>query len=123
MSADGLEDVQTHTAIPAKSLFPIASRLRQLSAIEAIVAAQAIELRNLDQQLPKTLQAVFTTVREESATVRQDRPLGAEIDALADRIKHGAFNAACIGAKNPAIVATDSGAGGATGSGAIIEEH
>ena len=116
MSADGLEDVQTHTAIPAKSLFPIATRLRQLSAIEGIVAAQAVELRNLDQQLPTTLQAVFTTIRDESATVRQDRPLGAEIDVLADRIKHGAFDVACIGATNPAIVATDKSTGSGTGS-------
>ena len=77
------------------------------------MAAQAIELRNLDQQLPKTLQAVFTTVREESATVRQDRPLGAEIDALADRIEHGAFDVACIGATNPASVATDNSTGSA----------
>jgi len=89
ISADGLEDVQTHTAIPAKSLFPIATRLRQLSAIEAIVAVQAIELRKLNPQLPKTLQPVYRTVREVSASLQQDRPLGAEIDTLADRIKNG----------------------------------
>lgn len=88
-SADGLEDVQTHTAIPARSLFPIATRLRQLAAIEAIVAAQAIELRKLDKQLPAALEPVYKTIREVSQTVQQDRPLGAEIDTLADRIKHG----------------------------------
>ena len=83
------------------------------------MAAQAVELRNLDQQLPTTLQAVFTTIRDESATVRQDRPLGTEIDVLADRIKHGASDVACIGATNKASGATDN----STGSEAIIEEH
>ena len=91
MSADGLEDVQTHTAIPARSLFEIATRLRQLAAIEAIIAAQAIDLRKL-HNLPPALHTVYTVVREVSGQVRQDRPLGIEIDMLAARIETGAFN-------------------------------
>lgn len=89
ISADGLEDVQTNIAIPAKALFPIATRLRQLAAIEALVAIQSIELRKLQHKLPEKLQSVYETVRGISATVQQDRPLGAEIDLLANRIKHG----------------------------------
>jgi histidine ammonia-lyase len=92
ISADGLEDVQTHTAIPTKSLFPIATRLRQLAAIEAIVAAQALELRGLQTQLPQHLQPVYDTIRAQCPTVHQDRPLGGDIDALANCINNGAFD-------------------------------
>ena len=89
ISADGLEDVQTHTAIPARSMLSIAIRLQQLSAIEAIVATQAIELRKLETNLPDALQPVYNLVRQHSATLTEDRPLGAEIETLAECIKRG----------------------------------
>lgn len=92
VSADGLEDVQTHAAIPAKALFAIAVRLRQLSAVEGIVAAQAVDLREPAVVLPQPLQAVFNTIRQHCPPLQQDRSLGAEIDALAEQIKHGAFD-------------------------------
>ncbi len=91
-SADGLEDVVTHTAIPAKALFPIALRLRQLSALESIVAAQAIDLRELANALPVRLQGVHRDIRKVSIPMNSDRPLGNEIQALANLIKDGIFN-------------------------------
>lgn len=92
ISADGLEDVVTHAAIPTKNLFPIAKRLRQLSAIEAIVAAQAIDLRKLTKPIARTLIPIHAKVRSVSAPLESDRALGAEIEQLASLIEHGAFS-------------------------------
>jgi len=92
ISADGLEDVATHSAIPAKNLFPIAKRLQQLSAIESIVAVQAIDLRELSSPIAPALQPVYEQIRSVSAPLRADRPLGDEIDTLAMHIKQGTFS-------------------------------
>jgi len=91
MSADGLEDVVTHAAIPAKNLFPIARRLRQLCAIEAVVAAQAIDLRALSESIAPALKVIYKEVRSVSMLLEQDRALGAEFEMLANRIRLGAF--------------------------------
>lgn len=93
ISADGLEDVVTHTAIPVKSLFEIAKRSRQLSAIEAMVATQAIELRELGEDaLAPALLPVINSVRSVSAAVEVDRALGGEIELLAAEIAKGVFD-------------------------------
>jgi len=92
VSADALEDVVTHAAIPTKNLFPIAKRLRQLCAIESIVAAQAIDLRELSMPIAQALQPIYAQVRAVSAPLSVDRPLGAEIEKLATSIERGAFS-------------------------------
>ncbi|MEM7256548.1 MAG: aromatic amino acid ammonia-lyase [Pseudomonadota bacterium] len=46
LSADGLEDVVTHAAIPAQATLGISHRLNRLSAIEMLVALQAIDVRD-----------------------------------------------------------------------------
>jgi len=92
MSADGLEDVATHASIPAKNLFPIAKRLRQLSAIESIVAVQAIDLRELSKPIAPALHPVYATIRSVSPPLSTDRSLGTEIDELATQIEQGAFS-------------------------------
>lgn len=91
VSADGLEDVVTHASIPTKNLFPIAKRLRQLCAIESIVAAQAIDLRGLSKPIAQALIPIYKEVRSVSSPMNVDRPLGAEIDKLAMRIEQGTF--------------------------------
>lgn len=91
ISADGLEDIVTHAAIPAKNVFPIATRLRQLSAIEAIVAAQAIDLRNLTEPIAPALVPIYKHIRSVSEPLENDRPLGIEIESLALSIANGAF--------------------------------
>ncbi len=83
-SADGLEDVACHTAIIAKSLNRVASHWRRLIAIEMIVAAQAIDLRETEIS-PGLAKAVATT-RKASPQLTDDRPLGHEIEALAARL-------------------------------------
>ncbi len=89
ISADALEDVVTHTSIPAKSTFAIARKLRQLTAIEMIVAAQAIDARQIT--LAPALGTYYQSIRVASAHVSQDRPLGQDIDTLANDIEHGTF--------------------------------
>ncbi len=91
ISADGLEDVVTHTAIPARAAFTVAEKLRQLTAIELIVAAQAIDMREIHDSLSSVLAANHNQIREVSALVKQDRPLGGEIDTLATQIAQGDF--------------------------------
>lgn len=83
-SADGLEDVACHTAIAAKSLNQIAEHWRRLIAIEMIVAVQTIELRGSD--VAPALDEARSTVRNISERLADDRPLGAEIEALAARL-------------------------------------
>ncbi len=92
ISADGLEDVVTHAAIPTKNLFPIAKRLRLLCAIEAIVAAQAIDLRELSSPIAQALLPIYATIRSVSAPFGVDRALGTEIEKLAIQIEQGAFS-------------------------------
>ncbi len=91
ISADGLEDVVTHAAIPAKNLFPIAHRLRQLCAIEAVVAAQAIDLRELSESIAPALRKIYQEVRAVSAPLTDDRALGGEFEQLENIINGGAF--------------------------------
>ena len=83
-SADGLEDVACHTAISAKALNRIADHWRRLIAIEMIVAAQAIDLRDID--IAPALVDARSTVRSVSRRFTDDRPLGGEIEALAARL-------------------------------------
>jgi histidine ammonia-lyase len=91
ISADALEDVVTHTAIPVKATFSITQRLRQLSAIELLVAAQAIDARDI--RPAATLDNFYHIIRTVSAHVAHDRPMGRDIDTLANHIDHGLFDA------------------------------
>jgi len=93
LSADGLEDTITLTAIPAQALHRIVSRLERLIAIELIAATQAVELRDLGEDLAPALAPAMAAVRAISPPVTADRPLGAEIEALAGRIAAGDFSA------------------------------
>lgn len=80
-SADGLEDVACHTAIAAKALGRIADHWRRLIAIEMMVAAQVIDLREI--AIAPALAKAHANVRDASPRFGDDRPLGAEIEALA----------------------------------------
>lgn len=83
-SADGLEDVACHTAIAAKALNRIGDHWRRLIAIEMIVAAQAIDLR--DMEIAPGLANTVAEIRAISPPFTDDRPLGSEIEALAARL-------------------------------------
>lgn len=83
-SADGLEDVACHTAIAAKALSRIADHWRRLIAIEMIVSAQAIDLRQVE--IAPALEDARSMVRGVSRRFTDDRPLGGEVEALSARL-------------------------------------
>ena len=60
-----------------------------LTAIELIVAAQAVELRGAADQMGPWLTASLARIRETSAPLVDDRPLGGDIMTLAHRIATG----------------------------------
>jgi len=81
INADGVEDSLTATPVAAKSLMTVLKRARLLTAIELIVAAQAIDLRGT---APAPLLAkMHARIRAISPGIENDRPLGDEINALA----------------------------------------
>jgi len=81
INADGVEDSLTATPIAAKALMTVLKRARLLTAIELIVAAQAIDLRGT---APAPLLAkMHARIRAISPGIENDRPLGDEINALA----------------------------------------
>jgi len=81
INADGVEDSLTSTPVAAKSLLRVLKLARLLTAIELIVAAQAIDLRG--SILAPLLKEAHARIRAISPTIENDRPLGAEINALA----------------------------------------
>ncbi|MFK7944357.1 MAG: histidine ammonia-lyase [Paracoccaceae bacterium] len=91
-AADGVEDVVTHSAIPAKALDQIADRLDRLTAMELMISTQAVELRTLPQIAP-VLTRTMATVREDVRPLQADRALSEEIETLAARVQTGAFSA------------------------------
>ena len=103
-AADGVEDVVTHSAIPAKALGPIAERLNRLTAMELMIAAQAVELRELDTIAPFN-ETTMARVRAEIPPLTHDRPLAEDIMTLAASVGSGQF-------AGPAAGAPPKGAGG-----------
>ncbi len=92
-SADGVEDTITNAAIPAKALIEINHRLSRLIAIELIVAAQAIELRDLGKGIAPALLPVLKTVRQVSPRVTSDRSMTRDIEMLAGILSNNALQA------------------------------
>lgn len=89
--ADGVEDVVTNAATPAKALHAIAAKMERLVAMELMIAAQAVELRGAPRiapQLARTIQRVRAT----SPVLEADRSLATEIEALAERVHLGDFH-------------------------------
>ncbi|MDX1710947.1 MAG: aromatic amino acid lyase [Rhodovibrionaceae bacterium] len=93
VSADGVEDSLTSAPVAAKALLVVADRLRKLVAIELMIAAQAVDLRGCERELSPWMARVYARVRERCPPLAEDRPLGAEIDALAEEVGAGRFGA------------------------------
>jgi histidine ammonia-lyase len=90
-NADGVEDAMTQSLQAAQGLGAVVEMLERLCAIELLVAAQAIELRGTAHELQPALASVLAHVRSISPALRHDRPLGRDLDDLADAIKDGTF--------------------------------
>jgi histidine ammonia-lyase len=90
--SDTVEDHATHALLCVRKLDEQMRLLRHLVAIEALVAAQALDLRG-----PLTLgfgtQVVFDAVRSAVAPLQSDRPCGPDAMAAQD----GLFAASVVG--------------------------
>lgn len=84
-SAEGIEDILTHTPLSALKLHKLLKKLDHLVAIELLAAVQAVELAKPDRIAPRLL-SVVEGVREISPQLVQDRPLGREIERVADNL-------------------------------------
>ncbi|NRB03813.1 MAG: histidine ammonia-lyase [Rhodobacteraceae bacterium] len=83
LSANGVEDGMTHAPTSIEGLAELVGQTRYLSAIEMLVAAQAIDLRGEDVRLGPYLSRVHAEVRDISPILVEDRPLGQDVERLA----------------------------------------
>lgn len=83
VGGDGIEDDCTGAAQSALRLGGQLVRLRRLVAIELIMAAQALELRD-PVALGAGTEAAYLVTRELVSPVDEDRPLGVDVERLAE---------------------------------------
>ena len=94
VNADGAEDALTNASLAAKNLLTLLEKARLLCAIELMVAAQAIDLRNLGDAIAPRLAAVHGQIRAISPALGDDRPLTGDLEQLAELIETGGFDQA-----------------------------
>jgi histidine ammonia-lyase len=81
--ADGVEDAATGAPLAAARLSRLLERLRLLTALELVVAAQAVDLARIER-LGTGTHAVHGVVRELVEPLRADRPLGPDVERIAE---------------------------------------
>ncbi|PZO01734.1 MAG: histidine ammonia-lyase [Hyphomicrobiales bacterium] len=86
--ADGVEDYAPMTPAIVEKTHAIAKRLTRLAAIELVVAAEAVDLRDAIT-LGRGTAAAHRFVRHNVARLDDDRPMGREYEALALAIEAG----------------------------------
>jgi histidine ammonia-lyase len=84
-NADGQEDAATFSALAAQKLDELLDRLDLLVALELLAGAQAVDLAGLTK-LPVKLASVHERIRAISRFIDDDRPLGREIERIADEL-------------------------------------
>lgn len=89
ISADGVEDALTQAQEAGRKLLLAAAAGRQLAALELAAAAQAVELRGLADRLPPRLATLHARIRRLCRPLGEDRPLAAELSALAEALDAG----------------------------------
>ncbi len=94
--ADGVEDYAPMTPAIVEKTRGIGERLLRLAAVELVVASQAVDLRGA-VTLGAGTSAAHAFVRRHVAPLDDDRPMGAEYEALALRIADGELNDALAG--------------------------
>jgi histidine ammonia-lyase len=83
-NADGQEDSATFAALATQNLKELTERLDLLIAFELVAAAQAIDLAQALR--PPRLKPVYEAIRAISAVMGEDRPMGREIEAIAEKL-------------------------------------
>ena len=86
--SDTVEDHATQAMLCVRKLGEQLELFRYLLAVEAMVAAQAVDLRQ-SSRLGVGTQSVFDTVRSVVAPLRQDRPPGPDAMAVRDALFSG----------------------------------
>jgi histidine ammonia-lyase len=90
--SEGVEDHAPMSLGTVEKFSEMLERIRYAVAIELLVAAQAVDLRELDaRMLGAGARAAYAQVRAIVPMLDHDRPLGADVDAIAARIAAGAF--------------------------------
>lgn len=83
ISADGVEDTINYAALNGRALLDICDRMATLIAVEMIVAAQAIQLRDVTDGIAPGLQPALAIITGICPRLEADRPLSDEIEDLA----------------------------------------
>lgn len=93
ITADGVEDVLTHTAVAGKSALSIAEKLSYLIAIELVCAVHAITLRGDMERIAPGLRAVAGTLTGLSPPITADRSMTDELETIAALVRDGTLDA------------------------------
>jgi histidine ammonia-lyase len=89
-----IEDHATMALGCVEKLAEIVDRARYLVAIECLIAAQAVDLRELSRDaLGAGARAVYERTRAAAQTLDHDRPLGPDVDRLEAVLRHGVLAA------------------------------
>lgn len=91
--ADGVEDYAPMTPRVVEKTAEIAGRLLRLAAIELVIAAEAVDLRE-GIRLGTGTALAHGFIRRHVARLDDDRPMGREYEALAERLSAGELAAA-----------------------------
>lgn len=87
--ADGVEDVMASSFSAGRALSRVCALAGRLSALELMVGAQAVELRQLGAGMAPFVRRTVEQVRALSPALTDDRSLADDIDKLADAIANG----------------------------------
>ncbi|WP_307781981.1 aromatic amino acid lyase [Streptomyces sp. MBT65] len=79
--ADAVEDDSTNAALGARRLTTMLGRLRQLLAVEAVVAAQAVDLA-APAALGRGPEFLYRAIRKVVPTLTEDRPQGVDVETV-----------------------------------------
>jgi histidine ammonia-lyase len=83
--AEAVEDASTNAPLAAGRLEGMLERLRLLTAVELVVAARAVDLAEIET-LGRGTAAAYAVVRELAPPFEEDRPLGSDIERVAENL-------------------------------------
>jgi histidine ammonia-lyase len=91
LNANTVEDCISSAPVAVRALARVADLSSRLAAVELMIAACAIDLRGCGATMAEPLSAAHTAIRRVSAVSIDHRPLGAEVEALAEAVRAGTF--------------------------------
>lgn len=89
INANGVEDSLTSAPTAARALTRINDLGRRLTAIELMVAAQAVDLRGVTAELGPPMARLHQALRAIAPQIDSDRPLTNDMESLAKLIQEG----------------------------------